>query len=52
MITGVGGGVGVSLDSISNPPVTPTTATAIKAIRDIAIITTIAIFNLYLHSQL
>ena len=48
MVTRVGGGVGVgvSLDSVSNPPVTPTTATAIKAIRDIAIITIIVIFNL------
>lgn len=54
MVTGVGEGVGVGvgLDSVSNPPVIPTTATVIKAIRDIAIITTIAIFNLYFRSRI
>lgn len=52
MVTGVGEGVGVAVASVLNPPVIPTTATVIKVIRRIAIITISAIFIVYLRSRM
>jgi hypothetical protein len=52
VVTGVGEGVGVGVASVSNPPVTPTTATVISVIRRIAIINISAIFIVCLRSRM